>query len=256
MTTVPGPGWYPDPQTTEQMRWWDGTRWTDDTFERVEPVGGYLAAPGQEQRDGQAQQAGRPGAYGQPGPAGRTAAPTTPDGVRLATWGRRVGARVVDGVVVVTVGLLLALPFVTGFVRHLRDVTEQQAASGTFDPFAVYDGVAVRDLVTISVVGLVVNAVYEIGFLLWRQATPGKLLLGLRVRLLDDATLPARSAVLRWATYVLPGQVPSVGPIWTIADSLWPLWDARRQALHDKVAGSCVVHPEPTAPQAQAHVQP
>ena len=29
--------------------------------------------------------------------------------------------------------------------------------------------------------------------------------------------------------------------LFTLLDGLWPLWDPRRQALHDKIAGSVVV---------------
>jgi hypothetical protein len=25
------PGWHPDPQGVKRLRWWDGTRWTDQT---------------------------------------------------------------------------------------------------------------------------------------------------------------------------------------------------------------------------------
>ncbi len=256
MTTAPGPGWYPDPQAPDRMRWWDGGRWTDDTFERVEPVGGYLAPAGAAQTG---QRPAQPGQH----PAGHLphaqqthgqphqwqAGPTTPDGVRLASWGRRAGARVIDNVIAGAIGLLLSLPLLTDFIRHVRDVTEQQSASGSFDPFAIYDGATIRDLLTISLVQLAVGAVYEISFLLWRQATPGKLMLGLRVRLRAEPSLPARAVLLRWASSVLPGQVPTVGPIYTLVDSLWPLRDDKRQAVHDKAASTCVVHPVRVPPQ-------
>lgn len=32
------PGWYPDPSDGEQVRWWDGTAWTD----QAQPAGAPL----------------------------------------------------------------------------------------------------------------------------------------------------------------------------------------------------------------------
>jgi hypothetical protein len=31
MSALPGPGWYTDPYNPGSVRWWDGTRWTDNT---------------------------------------------------------------------------------------------------------------------------------------------------------------------------------------------------------------------------------
>ena len=31
------------------------------------------------------------------------------------------------------------------------------------------------------------------------------------------------------------------GPLLILVDLLWPLWDARRQTLHDKIAGTVVL---------------
>jgi len=39
----------------------------------------------------------------------------------------------------------------------------------------------------------------------------------------------------------LPNALSSVATLVRIADLLWPAWDGRRQALHDKVAGTQVV---------------
>jgi hypothetical protein len=35
--TQPGPGWYSDPQNTQQVRWWDGSAWSEHRRDRIEP---------------------------------------------------------------------------------------------------------------------------------------------------------------------------------------------------------------------------
>jgi hypothetical protein len=37
----PVPGWYPDPSSSARLRWWDGSRWTDDTRD----LPGHAAPP-------------------------------------------------------------------------------------------------------------------------------------------------------------------------------------------------------------------
>ena len=229
--TSPAPGWYPDPQVSAQMRWWDGSTWSADVYERVEPPGGFLAES--------APTAATTAATATTGP---TTAPTTPDGVPLATWGRRAVARAIDSVVTGIVGLLAALPWVRDAVRHIIDVTEEQAGRPGANPFAVYDPQTIRNVAIATLVTLVVALAYELVFLVWKSATPGKLLVGLRVRRWAEAG-PLGSGVVarRLLGFQVASQVPTFGGIYAIFDVLWPLWDPRRQALHDKIAGTCVV---------------
>jgi uncharacterized RDD family membrane protein YckC len=80
------------------------------------------------------------------------------------------------------------------------------------------------------------------------QATPGKLALGLRVRLRDrPGPMPLWTVLLRWASqfgYSIVSVVPVLGTVlglYWLLDHLWPLWDGKKQAVHDKIARTNVV---------------
>jgi uncharacterized RDD family membrane protein YckC len=95
---------------------------------------------------------------------------------------------------------------------------------------------------------LVVRFVYGVGFLKLFQATPGKMAFGLEVRLRERPdVLPWGSVLARWFTQNLGtflAFVPLVGLFawaFSMLDDLWPLWDGKRQALHDKAARTNVV---------------
>jgi uncharacterized RDD family membrane protein YckC len=55
------------------------------------------------------------------------------------------------------------------------------------------------------------------------------------------------TVLLRWVTQNIAGVfavVPVVGTlasVYPLLDALWPLWDSRKQALHDKAARTNVV---------------
>ena len=75
-----------------------------------------------------------------------------------------------------------------------------------------------------------------------RGQTLGKMVWDVRVR--DAATggpLGVPKAAIRYLAPTLLFLIPIAGFILWIVDGLWPLWDGRRQAMHDKLAGSMVV---------------
>ncbi|MFB9313415.1 RDD family protein [Nocardioides plantarum] len=236
MTQTPA-GWHPDPHVPGQQRFWDGTSWTD----QVAPLGPSAAAYGAAgQQHGQQ--------YGQQyaGP------PTTPDGQQLAGWWRRVAASVIDGVVLIPVSIVVGWSWWSHvfseyghFIRESIDASE----SGSTPPSATdLQGDLFGDLVVIALIGVALNFVYVVGFLAWKQATLGKLAMGTRVRLRETpGRLPLKAILLRWLVQYGPsslGFVPLVGTatsLWYLLDSLWPLWDSEKQALHDKAAKTSVV---------------
>ncbi|MGB7447630.1 MAG: RDD family protein [Ornithinimicrobium sp.] len=258
-------GWYDDPQERDLLRYWDGTQWTTHTSPRHRPSvdqgsGGSYGSP-------QAYGGGQSGQYGQGGGAGtggggygygpmpgadfqQDGRPTTPDGQRISGWWRRFFARLLDGILLNLVMLAL-LPVVS---PDFMDTFEQWF-SMLSDPASLESGEAaalqqqiVTQLGRVTIVGAVISLVYEAVFLKVASATPGKLALGLRVRLreqpgpLEWSTSGLRALV--WHGPSLLGIVPILGNIAALiplVNGLWPLWDRANQSLNDKAAKTNVV---------------
>ena len=74
--------------------------------------------------------------------------------------------------------------------------------------------------------------------------TLGKLAVGIRVRKADGSVVGWREALLRPILQLIVSFGSFVPGAWliTVLDDLWMLWDRQRQTLHDKVAGTIVVH--------------
>ena len=135
-----------------------------------------------------------------------------------ASWGSRVGALLLDGlIIVVPLVVVLALVFATG-------ADDNDAA-----------------LAALGLVYLVTLALPFVYFTVLhggeRGATFGKRALGIRVVTEEGLPLGFGRSFGRYGIQFLFGIV--VVPL--LADYLWPLWDAKNQALHDKVVGSVVV---------------
>ena len=93
------------------------------------------------------------------------------------------------------------------------------------------------------IIQLLVSGAYEVFFLSRSGATPGKKIVGISVRLRYQAGPPPMNTVLVRTGCFLGFQLLSVA---YYLDVLWPLWDDKKQALHDKVAATnVVVGPQP-----------
>lgn len=284
MSTPERAGWYDDPEDDSQLRYFDGIIWSDRTVPRRAPA--RQPAPAADLTGQQPTPAtdvfGRPVAGGQPGqhasqPPGQhpqggpqqpawgpaqqhggwsqqPSEPTTEDGQPLAGYGARVGAYLLDALLMGLLNLVL-----TGWAWYLWMADYW---SFVWDAALAGDQDAVNDLTPEQLwaffdwqffflalgLSLLLQVAYHVGFLAARGATPGKMVVGLSVRRVDrPGPLSVGTAFMR---YVLPlgvavfSMLPFVGYVmWvvTATDLLWPIKDERRQALHDKIAGTQVV---------------
>ncbi len=184
--------------------------------------------------------------------AGRAGVATTPDGQELAGWWMRVAAYLIDSILVGILSALVAFPWVRDIFNAYLDYVRAAVDAAESGAVAPDQGSLLSDvagpLAVVSLIGLLISLGYHGGFLRWRAATPGKLALGMRVRLRETPGPLAWGTILkRWAGqfwYAVVSLVPvlgSVAALWPLVDGLWPLWDSKKQALHDKVAATNVV---------------
>jgi uncharacterized RDD family membrane protein YckC len=137
-----------------------------------------------------------------------------------AGWGRRFAAWLADG----------CLTWIPLFV------TAATTGAVVGDPNAVGDATDELASGLIFVLGLPLIVLYHT---LLRGRTPGKRVLGIAVR--DEST----GAGIGYGRAL--GRVLMTAMLWVllyvpgILDGLWPLWDSKRQSLHDKAAGTVVV---------------
>ena len=101
-------------------------------------------------------------------------------------------------------------------------------------------------LLVLGAVGLLVAAGYVVWWLVTLQngQTPGKQLVGIRV--VRENGDPSGWGYTFLREFVIKGLLGGVlssitGGIYTVVDHLWPLWDQKRQALHDKMVNTIVV---------------
>jgi uncharacterized RDD family membrane protein YckC len=219
--------------------------------------GGQPQQPGQaqyghpQQYGGQPQQPYGPGyaqqGYGYPGKRVHT----TPDGQLLSGWWRRVFASIIDSIIVGIVGLPLTGYFYYQYFQviwqYLED-TMDAAAAGTPTTSTQLPPEAYKWMIPAILIGMAVSFAYKYLFLTKKGATPGKMALGIAVRLRDVPGLPPGQAVAKRCGFELGlsllGAIPLVGTLFaflTLINYLWPLWDDKKQALHDKVAATNVV---------------
>lgn len=265
MTEIPA-GWYPDPATETvpgRLRYWDGAGWTEHVHDPQPASPTYPPAypsypQGQAQSYPQPYPQSYPQAYPQAyGTVPAKQVPATPDGQRLSGWWRRVLAQVIDGFIQVPLYVAAAAPVVAanwGDIKQWFNDAVDAADTGAPTPAApdVFQPWSAPYL-TMTLLIVAVTAVYTVGFWRWKQATPGKLIVGTRIRRrATPGPMPWGTILARFGFIELLGlgaNVPFIGFLFVIAlllNYLWPLWDPNNQALHDKVARTNVVLAQPS----------
>ena len=258
------PGWYrdpapPNPAFPTTLRYWDGTGWTEQVKSAPkrerEAWHRDLAVARAEQAAQAWEQAVATGTVAPEQLAQAAAASqrfATPDGQLLSGWWRRVGASLIDSVLTSAVGVAVAWPWLTRIGRaygdFIRLVAESARTGAPMPDTAAFTGTIADPLLVVGLVFWGVQLVYGVGFLKAFAATPGKMALGLEVRLRErPGPMPWGTVLARWFGQNLGGLLAVVPPlrllwsVYALLDALWPLWDGRRQALHDKIARTNVV---------------
>jgi uncharacterized RDD family membrane protein YckC len=151
----------------------------------------------------------------------------------LAGWWRRVGALLVDGVIVGVGALVLLVaitaPFSAGFFAS-HDAGAASLAVG----FAIA-------LVCVAVVALL----YAPALMARTNGkTLGRMATGIRVVRADGQPMTfgfamLREVVVKSLAFGFAGSL--TGGIANLLDYLWPLWDEQNRALHDMVVNTRVV---------------
>jgi uncharacterized RDD family membrane protein YckC len=157
-----------------------------------------------------------------------------PPGQRVndpAPMGMRLLARIIDGILTGTISL--ALSYALGM--HVFETTN---SNGTHEvSFQAYNG----DYFELALIGLIITACYEIGMLVSRGATLGKMAVGVRVAMLENGQNPTLSAAFtRW---VIPAVAGTVLPLFEMIIFLSPFFDPthRNRGWYDLAAKTIAV---------------
>ena len=156
-------------------------------------------------------------------------APASPEGptAAYASWGRRLAAYLIDN-------LLIALPAIAiGAFSGVMAYLDERDNPGTDSLWWI----GIIAAIAISVIAPFIYYTVMLGS--EAGQTFGKRWLGIRVRKeRTGGPIGYGSAFLRYLIQFLGWTC--LFPI-TILDYLWPLWDDKKQTIHDKAAGSIVV---------------
>lgn len=161
------------------------------------------------------------GGYPAPPPAGAYGSQTG----SLIGWWARVGATILDGIIV---GIIA---FIIGEISGTRMAFDTNTANGS---------VSTHISGGFTGIELLVFSVYLILMLSRGGQTLGNKAVHSRVVDAQTGQPPTIGKVLiRWIVQLVLNVIIGIGPL---VNYLWPLWDKRNQTLHDKAAGTLVVH--------------
>ena len=234
----PVPGWYLDPRGQRDLRWWDGSTWTEEAADS-HTLGVSLPPLSPEVQK-------QPGGGATVLIGGRARV--------LASWWPRFGAYLIDGLI----SLAFLLPFVIGCAVLVAGIDWQaiDIVDNNLVGVSADDAAAVVLGALILVGGIVLVGITYQPLTMARRGpnngrTWGMQMLGIRVVNNSGVAIGYWSAVLRQfgvmvvLYVVLSGIGNSMtlvgGTILVFAAYLWPLWDRENRAGQDFICSTHVV---------------
>src|ERR1022692_2038201 len=155
-----------------------------------------------------------------------SAGPPLPPGAMYALWVDRVVGYVID-LVLVGVGMGVLYLVLGGLFAMMAGLGSNFAG-----------GMCCMMILLFPVSSLLVGLFNGVYLVAQRGASIGQGVMNLKVVDINGNLLSTGTAFIRLIARVALGFVPMVGPL---LDLLWPLWDEKRQTLHDKAVGSYVL---------------
>ena len=153
----------------------------------------------------------------------------TGESVQLASAGARLGARILDWVIMAIVYVILLVIGIGAAVGASSDSDEVSGLS---------IGALAATVLLIAVVGIL----YEVTLIALRGQTLGKMATSIKVVRADNGLVPGwGKSIGRWIIPAVLAFIPLVGWILSLLVYLSLLWDKVRQGWHDKAAGTLVI---------------
>lgn len=218
-------GWYPDPAGTGGQRYFDGAAWTEHFVPPPPPMPGYGYPVGRPPWKGA--QYGRPAS----GPGA------------LANPGRRLGARVLDGLVLLPVLIAFSAITIALIAPHVGPIfpkisnnpNAREPVPGFLWIYLAIFGCAIATGVVMVFYEAIATTRYG--------RTLGKAWLHIRPIRTDGQALGWGRSIGRVSLYSASGFLNWLG----LLDPLWCLWDENQQCLHDKAVSTLVINDEPSS---------
>lgn len=160
------------------------------------------------------------------------AVPTS--GNRFAGFGLRFSAALLDGGIFAIVGVVLSVIFTVGSATLFTGGPDLQASYLSSNPTSVIYATIAAYILQI-IVQIAIGFYYFVIHQHKNGQTFGKKRMGIKVIDIETGETPSmgklalRETIGKWVSFI------------TIIGLYMPLWDEKKQALHDKIAGTAVV---------------